>query len=761
MAGIGISIPKQEAWDKVTGRAKYNDDTIVPGMLHAKLVTSPHAHARIISIDASGALAAPGVQAVLTGKDVAKLTGPIIEDRPPLAQQKVRYFGEPVAMVVANSEAEATQAAKLVKTAYKPLPVVNSVSEALTKNAPLIHPNLYQYNRKAVDVYPEPGTNICNQVNIIKGDVNKGWTSSDVIIEASFPLPKSDHIAMEVRNAKAKILPSGQVIIYTSTQSPYEVQSSISRYANIDESKVTVKTPLVGGGFGGKDSVQLEFLAFMASQVVNGQLVRITNTREEDIYLSPSREGLECRLKLGAAKDGTFQAIAATYHLDTGAYADLGPRLTKAMAVDSTGPYHFEHIWCQALCVYTNHGYSTAFRGFSHANLTFCIERAIDKMALALRMDPLDLRIKNAISPGHTSPTRVKITSNNTGNLGECLKRLKKLINWEEGVRRVTSNGLVIAKGMACLWKTSNSPPTASSGAILTFNGDGSLNLNCGAVEIGPGMKTTLAQIAAERLKMDIHRIHVFMEVDTRVSPEHWKTVASMTTYLAGNAVLIAAADLLTKLRAAAAGVLGCSPEELEVAKELVYNPDNPNMFIHFKDIAHSLIGSGSFTVPGLTLLDPITGAGKPGPYWTVGAQAVEVEFNREDFSYRIRKAATVLDAGKLINPKSAEGQIRGGMCMGLGLGSRESFRYNNNSVLTNTRLRVYKVMYSGETPEYVVDFIETPQPGAPYGARGLGEHGIIGIPAALANALSVAANLELDFLPLVPEAIWRTAMGG
>ncbi|VBB06620.1 aldehyde oxidase/xanthine dehydrogenase a/b hammerhead [Lucifera butyrica] len=773
METVGRSVPRKEAWDKVTGAAKYNDDYLFPGMLYTSMVNSPHAHAGIVSIDISGALAVPGVEAVVTGKDFPRLCGSILEDRPPLARDKVRYFGEPVALVIANREAAAMQAAGLIKVIYELLPAVNSTAEALKEEAPLIHPDLGQYKRAVPDVYPEPGSNICGRVNIAKGDLLKGWETSEVIIEADIRLPQSDHVAMEPRNAKAEILPSGTILIYTSTQAPFEIRDKISHYANVDESRVVVKTPLVGGGFGGKATLQLELLAYMASKAVNGKLVRVANTREQDFAASPCHAGLEAKIKLGATKDGEFKAADIIYHVDTGAYAGLGPRLAKAMAADCTGPYNFEHVRCEAVCIYTNHCYATAFRGFGHVAYNFCMERAIDKLAHTLGMDPLELRLRNAILPGDTSPTRVQITQSNVGDLQQCLRKLRKLVNWDEGVRRKTGDGKVVAKGIACFWKTSDSPPDASAGAIVTMNPDGSLNLNCGAVEIGSGMKTTLAQILAEKLKMDIDRIHVVREVDTQVSPKHWKTVASMTTFLAGNAVLAAADDLIAKLKKAAAAALHCSPRELAVGNELVYFPNNPDLCISFKEIVHGcrqadgsstggpVIGSGGFVMPGITLLDPYTGAGKPGPYWTVGAQAVEVELDTRDYTYRLRKAATVLDAGKVINPELAEGQVRGGMCMGLGLGTREEFRYSAAGKLAEIRLRNYKVMHYGETPHYLVQFVETPQREAPYGARGLGEHGIIGIPAALANALSAAAQAELNFLPLVPESIWRVSTEG
>ncbi len=770
---IGLSVQRKEAWDKVTGAAKYTDDYIDPRMLHAKIVTSIYAHAKIQAIDISAALDAPGVQAVLTGSDFTILCGTVLEDRPPIAKDKVRYYGEPVAVVVATTEQAAMNSAKLVTIDYQPLPVVNSLRDALTANAPLIHENLHQYKHVVQDVYPEVNSNICNRVRIRKGDITKGWKESDVKITATFSLPQSDHVAMETRNARAEILPNGQVIISSSTQAPFSVVKYISKNFRINEANITVKTSFVGGAFGGKAAVQLEVLAYMASRAVHGKKVKIANAREDDFTTSPCKLGLEATVKLGASKDGIFKAVEMTYLVDTGAYSDTGPRMAKAMAVDCTGPYNIENVWCDALSVYTNHPYATSFRGFGHASYTFCIERSIDKLAQALGMDPFELRIKNAIAPGHTSPTQVGITASNTGDLSQCLIKLKELIKWDEGPKAVLNNNKIRAKGLSCLWKTSDSPTNASSGVILHFSSDGSINLNCGAVEIGPATKTTAAQILAEKSKIDMSRINVVMEVDTSVSPKHWKTVASMTTFMIGNAVLAAADDLINQIRNATAPLLNCSPDELEVADEWVYQRNNPDSRIACKNIIHGyklpdgnsmggqIIGRGSFIMPDLTLLDPLTGKGKAGPYWTVGAQAVEIEFDPQDFTYRLIKAATVIDAGKVINPMTAKGLVMGGMCMGLGLGTRESFNFNEKGMLGDTSLRTYKVMHYGQTPEYLVDFVETPQLEAPYGARGFAEHGIISISAALANALSLAVQTELDYLPLTPESIWLTKTGG
>lgn len=770
---IGRSIQRKEAWDKVTGIAKYTDDYIVPGILHAKMVTSPYAHAKIKSLDISEAAKAPGVQAVITGGNFPILCGVVLEDRPPLAIDKVRYFGEPVALIVASNEREAMAAVKLVKVKYEPLPVVNSPSDAIRSDAPIIHENLAQYKHAVKDVSPEPNTNIAERIKIRKGDMAKGWAESDITIEARYALPKSDHIAMETRNVRAEIHADGQVIISSSTQAPFSVRNMISQYFGLELGKITIKTPLVGGGFGGKAPVQLEILAYMASKSVGGKIVKIANTREEDIVTSPCRLGLEAKIKLGASKDGLLKAAEMTYLMDTGAYTDIGPRLAKSIAISCTGPYNIENVWCDSLCVYTNHPYSTSFRGFGHASYTFCIERTLDKLALSLGMDPLELRIKNAITPDKATPTQVKTTLSNIGNLTACLERLKGSVNWNEGIRIDLGNNKIRAKGISCFWKTSDSPTDSVSGVLLTFNTDGSINLNSGAVEYGPGMKTTLAQILAEKMKMDINRIHVKLEVDTQVSPEHWKTVASMTTYMAGRATLRAAEDLTRQLRSLAAVVMRCPPEDLIVEEEKVYLKQDPAIYTSFKDLVHGhkypngnaiegqILGRGSFIMSHISDLDKETGKGKPGPAWAVGVQAVEVEFDTKEFSYRLLKAATVIDAGKVLNPKTARGLITGGMCMGLGLGSREAFSYNTEGEVLTTSLRTYKVMHIGEEPEYIVDFIETPQIDAPYGARGIAEHGIIGIPAALANALSSAVQIDLNQLPLTPEYIWKTKTGG
>lgn len=770
---IGVSTTRKDAWDKVTGNAKYNGDMVTSDMLHCRILTSTHAHALIKKIDISKALKSKGVQTIITGDYSHALTGSMINDRPPIAKDKVRYWGEPVALVIGNTEQDAAAAVNLIEVEYEDLPVVNSIEDAIKLDATLVHENLQYYYYPNEEICPIANSNISNHIKIRKGNMDYGWAQSDVKIEFSFSMPQSDHLAMETRNAMAEISSDGVVNIYTSTQAPFGVKEEISKIYNIPEGKVIVHTPLVGGAFGGKAAVQLEFLAYLASHAVGGRMVRISNPREQDISSFPSKLGAEGKIKIGATKEGIIKALECIYFIDCGAYVDIGPRMAKAMAADCSGPYNIENIRCDTFSIYTNHCYATSYRGFGHGVSIFAIDRAIEKLSKKLGMDSLEIRRKNTIRPGDLAPTQDKITLSNTGDLDSCLVRLKEIMDWDQGNKMVTEDGKIRAKGISALWKTSSSPTNAISGTILTLNSDGSVNLNLGAVEIGPGMKTIVAQIFAEKMKMDIDDVHVFMGVDTQVSPKHWKTVASMTTIMAGNAAIKAAEDLTEQLLELGSIVLRCTPEDLAIENKMVFLKDDPDIFIHFKDLVHGyrypdgpsiwgqMIGRGSYIMRRLVPMDNKTGKGKTGVSWTVGAQGVEIEYDPRLYTYRLIKAVTVIDAGKVINPKADEGVIMGGMSMGFGLATREEFLYDDKAKLQNTSLRTYKLMHFGEQPEYVVEFVETPQMDTPFGTRGIGEHGILGIPSAFANAISLATGEEFDILPISPELIWKIKTGG
>ncbi|QOT01415.1 xanthine dehydrogenase family protein molybdopterin-binding subunit [Brevibacterium sp. JNUCC-42] len=765
---VGKSIPRKETWEKVTGTAKYINDHSTPGLLHAKIAISPHAHAIIKSIDLTEAMKIPGVETIITGQYYPILTGSPLEDRPPIAIDKVRYFGEPVALVVADQEYIAEMAALRIKVDYEPLPAVLSPREAFQKNAPLVHERLAEYKRHE-EVYPEPGTNIANRTKIRKGNMAEGWRKCHHTVEVEVTLPQSDHAAMEMRCSMARIMPDGKVIIHSASQSPYVIRRAISQSFHIPLHKVIVHTPLVGGSFGGKAAIQTEFLAYLASRAVGGRAVKLVNSREVDMISSPVHIGLDAKIKLGCTRDGKLMAAEILHLYDGGAYSDRGAVMSRAGAVDCTGPYRIDNVHCDSLCMYTNHPYSTSFRGFGHPELTFAIERAMDLLANRVGMDPLEFRFYNAIRPGDSSPTQTLLDRSNLGDLPMCIAKLKTLIDWDDRPLRASKGHLIKAKGVCCFWKNSDTPTDAGAGAVIVFNEDGSVNLLCGAVEIGQGTRTALTQLLADRLRMDERMIHISTEVNTEVDPHHWKTVASRSTFLVGNAILHAADDAIVQLKNIAAIVLQCLPKDLDVGEGRVFFKDHPDIGIPIEKIANGykftngntiggqIIGRGSYAMRNLTLLDPETGKGNPGPEWTVGAQALEVELNTKEYTYKIVKAATVIDAGKVINPEFARSQITGAMSMGISLASREAFFFNVKGAILNPQFRTYKLIRFGEQPQYFVDFVETPHLEAPYGLRGIGEHGLIGMPAALANSLTIAAGVEFNHLPLTPEMIWRT----
>lgn len=770
---VGKNIERVEIHDKAYGRAQYTDDGSKLGELQIALTTSTKAHAYFTIDKLDEALKAPGVHAIITGEEYPYPVGPIIADRPPIAYQKVRYFGEPIAAVIADTYEQAKYAAAMLHIEYEELPIIQSPREAARENAPLIHEQLGSYQAMVEDAHAIPETNIANKTKIRKGNMEIGWKESEVIVEDSFAFNPSDHMALEPRVATAEIGKNGQVRIESATQGPFYVRKLLSHFFNIDAGMITVETPYVGGAFGGKGCVQLEFIVYLASLAVGGKKVRLTNSREEDIVTSPVHIGLEATVKLGATKDGKLQAAAYEFYFDSGAYSDMGAGISKAGAVDCTGPYKIDNVHCDSHCMYTNRPYATSFRGFGHPELTFVMENALDQLAEKLQIDPFELRLMNAIKPGDTTPTQTNLNASNIGNVSACLKKLQTLIDWQGSKKHMLPNGKIRTKGISAFWKTSSTPTNATAGVILTFNMDGSVNLNCAAIELGQGTKTVLGQILAERLQLEMNKIHVSIDVNTKYDPHQWKTVASSTTYLAGRAVMAAADDAIRQLKQIGAVALKAIPDDLSVGNGLVYITDSPEFFVNIKDIANGYklpdgnsvggltVGKGSHIVRHLTSLDPETGYGKPGPQWTVGAQAVEVEYDPITYTYTLLHAATVLDAGKVINPQTALGQMRGGMYLGLSWASRETLLFNKQGQVVNDQLRTYDVLRLSEAPKYLVDFVETPLQDGPYGARGIGEYGVIGMAASLANSLSVASGDKVNELPITPELLWRKARGG
>ncbi|MFB5190777.1 xanthine dehydrogenase family protein molybdopterin-binding subunit [Alicyclobacillus fastidiosus] len=767
---IGRSIPRKDAAEKVGGFGRYTDDFHHPDMLHAVLVISPYAHARLLSVDTSKALAVLGVRAVVTGQDCRRMTGSPLEDRPVLAFGRVRYAGEPVAIVVAEQLHQAEAAAALVEIHCEPLPVVQSPRESFSDSAPRIHPELgtYHYGEQ---VRPIPGSNIATYIRVHKGEPQAMWSGCAAVVECDISFPQAHHAPMETHCTIAEIFPGGKVHLMTATQSPYSVPEIIEATFGYRASDVRVSTPLVGGGFGGKSSVFIEPLAVAASEAVGGRRVKLRCSREQDMLTLPGHIGLEANIKLGATRDGRLVAAEITYWFDGGGYSDRGVIVTLAAAQDCTGPYRVDHLHCDAYCMYTNHPPTTSFRGFGHPEQTFVIERALDELALKLDLDPLELRQHNAILPGDTTPTQARLTRSSIGDVPGCFTRLQELLDWRGPVVKTRGSNLV-AKGIAGVWKTSSTPPDASSGAVVYVHRDGRVTLLTGLVEIGQGTKTALTQMVAEVFQMSAAYVDVVFEVNTTEQPEHWKTVASRGSLLAGNAAVRAAEDAVAQLARNAALAMGCRPEDVQIRDGMAVS-SHAQRAIPIGALSHGftfpdghvvgsyVVGRGTYTIEGVIPIDFDTGQGVPGPEWTVAAQGVEVEYNPRDFTYRVTRAVTVVDCGKVIHPQLALGQIKGGMSMGLSLASREGYVYRTDGVIANPQFRVYPIHRYGDHPAYEVDFLETPHRQAPWGLRGLGEHGLIGMPAALANALSNATGGAVNHMPMTSELLWRLRGGG
>ena len=767
---IGGSIPRKESQNKVSGRQKYLGDYSEAGVLHAAVKVSPHAHAKILSINIEKALSMPGVQSVLTGEFHAQNIGLYLGDKPPLARTVVRHHGEPVAAVVADTLRQAKAAAECIDVAYEVLPMIDRPSAALAPGAPLLHPEMADYVHIPA-ILPEPGTNVANRTKIRKGNAAEAFEVAETIVEVSTSFPPGDHVAMEPRAALVRIHGSGEVEIHSTTQAPFVVKGLMSVFFGIEEGLINVIAPPIGGGFGGKAGIQLEGLAYLLSKSVGGRPVRLVNTREQDLLSSPGNMGLEARVKLGAAKDGTLLVAELEFLFDSGAYADYAVNISRAAAISCTGPYRIPHVSCDSLCVYTNHPFATAYRGFGHVEASFAVERAMEALADALGMDPVELRLRSAVAAGDTTPVQ-SVLDESTGDLKGCIRRVAQLLRWNEGSRRVMDDGRILAKAVTCLWKAPAMPTNTDAGAVLTFNGDGSVNLQTGIVELGQGTKTGLAQIVAERLGLEPAQVHIQMTVDARVAPHDWATAASRGLFMAGRAALDACEDALNQLRRTASIVLRVPPEDLTVADSRIYVEGEPHVGLFLKDVAlgytypngnaieGQVIGRGRYISRRLTGIDPETGAGHPDLEWTLAAQGVEVLMDPRDGTYKILNAACCLDAGKVINPSLARGQIAGAMAMGLGYAACEGFKFNSRGQVLNDDLRDFKIMRYGDAPTYHIEFLETPQKDGPYGARGLGEQAVIGMPGALANALSRAAGTALNHLPLTPESIWLAMVG-
>lgn len=763
---VGKPVTREDAVDKVTGAARYTADIGLPGMLYAAILTSPHASARIVSIDTERARAVPGVRAVLTGEDVDTRLGLYMRDKRVLARDVVRYQGEAVAAVAADSPDAARRACHLLHVTYEGLPAVFDPRKALEPGAPLVHPDLASYDHMRGVFFPLPGSNVAHHQKIRKGDAAAALASSEVRIEASFDNPPVQHVPMETHAAIAQALPGGRVEVWTSSQSPYTVRHLLALSFGLTHAAVRVHVPHVGGGFGGKAGLGLEPLAYVLSKACGGRPVQVVMAREEEFNMIPSRQGLYTTLRLGASRDGRLTALEAEYVWDAGAYADYGVNVGRAAAYSGAGPYALDHCSIDSYVVYTNKVYGTAYRGFGHLEVLWGVERAMDRMARELGMDPLEFRKRNLLREGATTITGEPFTTGHGSPL-QCLEAAASAVDWGRPTAAPSAPHKARGKGIAMLHKAPAMPTYTSCAAIIKLDEDGAADVLVSGVDYGQGTYTVLRQIAAEELGLPIDKVHVTWECDTAMTPYDWQTVASRFAYMGGNAVIEAAADCLRQLRATASRALGVPADDLLCEDGKVFPRGAAERGIDYRSLALGytfpngnavggpVIGHGRFIATGLTDLDPETGQGRPAQFWTYGAHAVEIEVDTETGEIEVLTIATALDAGKVLNPLSCRGQVVGGIVQGLGSALLEGFRFDDKGRLLNPSFVDYKIPTVKDLPREIVPILlENPQPGGPYGARGVAEHPMISVPSAIGNALYAALGIEFESLPLSPERV-------
>jgi CO/xanthine dehydrogenase Mo-binding subunit/CO/xanthine dehydrogenase FAD-binding subunit/aerobic-type carbon monoxide dehydrogenase small subunit (CoxS/CutS family) len=767
---VGGAANRLDGAAKVTGSALFVHDLVLPGMLHARILTSPHPSARIVRMDTTRARAMAGVKAVLIGEDLPYKLGLYMEDKDILARGVVRYQGEAVAAAAAETVEQAAAACAAVEVDYEPLEPVLDVQAALQDGAPQVHPDLSDYSWMKGVFFPQPGRNIAHLQKIRKGDAQRGLAKADRVFEFSFGNPPVQHMPLETHTAIATARPDGEVEIVTSAQSPFTVRSLFCRTFGLPLQKVRVRVPYVGGGFGGKAGIHLEPLVYCLSRAAGGRPVKLVATREEEFNTLPSRQGLRSTIRTGVTADGRITALDITYLWDAGAYADYGVNVGRAAAYSGAGPYVVPSCSIDSLVVYTNKIFGTAYRGFGHLEVLWGIERNMDLVARALGIDPYEFRQKNLLRVGETTITGERFTEGH-GRPDECLRLVAEAIGWDPKERAASpvapGSGMVRGKGLAMLHKGPAMPTSTACSATILFNGDGSANVLVSGVDYGQGTYTALAQIAADELRIPLEKVRIPWESDTDYTPYDWQTVASRFAVMGGNAIIEAAKDCLDQIRSVAGRVLGTPAEEIQCGDGRAWVRGDPARKLDYSQvvlgytyangnsIGGPVIGHGRYIAHGLTNLDPDTGQGLPALNWTYGAHGVEVEVDTDTGHVRVLRIASAIDAGKVLNRAQAEAQVVGGVVQGLGSAILEKFVFEEGKLLNNS-LVDYKIPTARDIPaEMLQFFVETPHPEGPYGARGVAEHPMISVPGAVGNALSNATGVEFNELPLDAERVY------
>lgn len=768
---IGVSVPRVDGVKKVTGAAKYVGDMKWPRMLYAKCVKSPYAHAKILSIDVSAAKALKGVHDVITGDYYTKRGGLYLEDKNFLAVNTVKFCGEPVVAIAAETPEIAEAACDLVKVEYEPLPVINNPMEGMAKDAILIHPELHTY--KVVPIFhPQAHTNISHHHIIRKGDADAAFKYAEehpdeyYITEHEYHVPHVQHTPIENHIAVAQYEPDGKCTVWASCQSPYAVRQALSATFDIPLNKMRIISPYVGGGFGAKAGTTIEGIIIPLAMHSKGRPVMMEYTREEEFVNSYVRQGLYTKIKTAVRKsDGKFLAVQNNFYWDGGAYTEYGVNIVKASGFASTGPYEFDNVKTDAYCVYTNNPVGGPYRGFGMCEIHFGIEQNIDEVAKEIGMDPIEIRRVNGLAPGKSTGTGEIMKS--CGFL-EALDQVAEAIQYDKPCDPPSGPHKVRGKGIAGGWKSPSQPTNAGSAAIIRMNEDGTFFLMTSGHDIGQGSDTALTQIAAEVLCCDPSKFTI-RTGDTDHTPYEWQTVASRITYCAGNAIKLAAEDLKEKLLDLAQIKLGYIKRELYLEDGWIINRNHPESRMPMSDLALGLafedgsgyggpaIGVGTFTLPNNINYDPATGySPKPAAFWTTAVAGAEVEVDTETGIIEVKKMVESCDPGHIVNPELYKAQVEGGMMQALGTVLFEELKLKDGKVL-NKSFVDYKIPTIDNAPEtFIAMGVEHPEETGPFGARGIGEPAMVPGAPAIANAIFNATGCRFTEMPITPERMLK-----
>lgn len=794
---IGASPQRIEGRAKVTGAATYVDDLqFGPNLLHGALKRSPIPHGIIKRIDVSKARALPGVRVVITGQDFPGYTGLYLKDRRIFALDRVRFVGEPVAAVAADTPEIAEQALELIEVEYEPLPGVFDPEFGASPEAPLVHPDLGNYECVPF-IFPQPGTNISNWFKVRKGNLEQGWAEADLIYEHKYRVPHVQHVPIETHVCVAQQDINGKITLWSASQSPFAQRNLIAKALNIGHSQLRVITPYVGGGFGSKAGVSMEGAAVALAMHAKGRPVKLRMSREEEFHTTFVRQGMVAHIKMGMTRDGRITAMQNRFYWDGGAYTEYGVNITRAAGYSGSGPYYVPNIHVDSFCVYTNHPVGGPMRGFGMAEMHFGIEQHIDQMALQLGLDPVQVRLRNCLKDGQETLTGMIMHP--TG-LSQCIQKAAEAIGWtsppapplagegsrtppslagkgagglddsaEKGAGELGASGHKRrGKGLAAMWKAPAMPPNPGSSAVVRLNEDGTATVSIGGVDLGQGALTAMAQLAAEGLGIKIEDVRV-NTVDTDYSPYEWQTVASRLTWSMGNAVLMAAEDAKHKILQTVAEAWGEDVNDLDIIDGEVVSYKSEES-VPLKDIVvygmqrpdgtwigGPVVGQGRFMPEYVTPLDPETGQGpRAVVHFTTGCQAVEVEVDDETGQVQVLKIVSAYDVGRAINPEMVRTQMEGGAVQGMSTALLEGLILQEG-VPKNPNFTDYRIATAVDAPLETENIIvEVPQDDGPFGARGIGEHPMIPTAPAIANAVYNAVGVRIDSLPITAEKVWR-----